>query len=425
MPARRSLAAGLVWLLLISLMLPGGCADRQASTSVPGGAGPEGSAGTSTSGTAADAGVVKVGALYPLSGDLAAQGEDSVRGLRLAVEEVNAGGGIHSLGGAQLVLVEGDSQGDSTVGVAEAERLVRDEGVCALIGTSQSIVALPVSEVAERLEVPFIVSMAAADSITERGLTYTFRLSPKAAWYARDQVRFLADASSLDGLVVKKVALLHEDGSFGEETAASQRKYLDDAGIEVVAEVSYSAEQADLHNEILRIRDSGAQAVLTVTYLSDALLIAQAAQVSRLGLPVFDAAGGMSDRAFIARAGADSEGMLTQLEYCPGAAPGLEKAMAEITDEALGPGAFYAYQAIWVLADALERSASTVPGRLRSALAATSMPAGEHMVLPQSLLTFDSFGQNRGARLFIVQIQNSGAVPLWPGEYRRGVFRQR
>lgn len=367
--------------------------------------------------------MIRVGALFPLSGDLAAQGEDSMKSLRLAVEEVNAAGGIHALGGALLVLVEADSQGDPEIGAGEVQRLVREESVCAVVGALQSTVALPATEAAERLQVPFIVSSAAADAITERGLKYTFRLSPKADWYVRDQVLFLADPASLDGLVVTKVALLHEDGAFGQATAAGQRKYLEGAGIEVVADVSYPAEQADLHNELLQIKAGDAQAVLTATYLSDAILIAEGAQLSRLGLPVLDAAGGVSNPAFIARAGATAQGMLTELEYSPGAsATKLEEAMAAASGQPLSAAALHAYQAVWLLADALERGGSADPQRLRLALATTAMSAGNHMVLPQSVLTFDGAGQNRGAHLFIAQIQEAKLVPLWPEEYRKGTF---
>jgi branched-chain amino acid transport system substrate-binding protein len=436
--ARTASAAGLAWVLLSLSLLSGGCAGGNtlatattaAATSASAASEARSStttttseAGTSSTSTTEDPGVIRVGALFPLTGDLAAQGQASIESLRLAVEEVNASGGIRALGGASLVLVEADSQGDPEVGAGEVRRLVEEEGVCAVVGAIQSTVALRVTEAAESLQVPFILSSAAADEITERGLKYTFRLAAKADWYARDQVRFLADSVFFGGLVVTKVALLHEDGAFGQATAAGQRKYLEEAGIEVVADLSYPADQADLHNEILQIKAGEAQAVLTATYLSDAILIAQGAQLSRLGLPLLDAAGGVSDPAFIARAGAAAQGMLTELEYSPGAsATKLEKAMGAASGRPLTAAGLYAYQAVWLLANALERGGSAETGQLRRALATTAMPAGEHMVLPQSVLTFDGAGQNRGARLFIAQIQDATLVPLWPEEYRKGTF---
>jgi branched-chain amino acid transport system substrate-binding protein len=135
--------------------------------------------------------VIKIGALFPLTGDLAAEGQSALKGMRLAVEEVNEGGGIAALDGALLTLDEADSRGDAGDAQAEVARLVQSEGVTAIAGTGQSTVALEATDAAERLEVPFVVSSGAANEITGRGLAYTFRLCPKADWFARDQVAFL------------------------------------------------------------------------------------------------------------------------------------------------------------------------------------------------------------------------------------------
>ncbi len=194
------------------------------------------------------------------------------------MKDVNAAGGIRSLGGAQLAVVTVDSEGKPDVAVSLAEELVKKDGVSAIIGTYQSTVALPVSQKAEDLKIPLVLSVAAADRITEQGLKFTFRLCAKADWYARDQVAFLSDPTNVGGLVVTKVALMHEDGAFGSATAASQKKYLAEAGIDVVIEQTYPASTADVHEQLLKIKSSGAQAVLTATYLSDSLLIVDAYQ---------------------------------------------------------------------------------------------------------------------------------------------------
>lgn len=342
----------------------------------------------------------------------------------MAAREVNAAGGIHSMNGARLTLAVADTQGRPEVGETELERLVAQENVCAVVGGSQSTVVLPVTEAAERLKVPFVVSTAAADSITERGLKFTFRLCPKAEWYARDQVQFVSDLGVLGGGSITKVALLHEDGIFGRETAASQRDYLARAGIEVVDEVSYSAESADLHTELLRLKLGDAQAVLTATYLDDALLIAKSAAVLRLGLPIVDAGGGTADPEFITRSGGEGEGIFTELEYRSGGyAEQVERNFTAAYSSPLTSSALYSYQAVWLMANALERAGSTEPDRLRLALGTTAMVPEDHMVLAQPILTFDGSGQNRKAQLIVVQVQDSRLVPVWPAEYAAGAPR--
>jgi branched-chain amino acid transport system substrate-binding protein len=377
---------------------------------------PEQSGTTTTSGPL----VIKIGALFPLSGDLADEGQSALKGMRLAIAEVNQDGGIKALGGALLTLAEADSKGDADGAKAEVDRLVKTEGVAAVVGTGQSTVALEATAAAEDLQTPFIVSSGAADEITGRGLAYTFRLCPKADWYARDQVAFLAALQNLVGLDITKVALLHEDGEFGKQTAASQKRYLADAGIQVVTDIEYSPALADFSNQVLTIKQSGAQAILTATLLNDAALIAQAAAVLHANVPIVDAAGGVLDSGFIANAGASAEQMMSVSEFAAGMAPSktLEQ---KVTDSGavLDADLLYGYQAVWLLADALQRAGSTDEPGFRAALASTVL-SGEHLVLPQGLLTFDDTGQNRAARLLVLQVQDGRMVPVWPKEYAQG-----
>jgi branched-chain amino acid transport system substrate-binding protein len=367
--------------------------------------------------TAAGPRVIKIGALFPLTGDLAPEGQSALQGMRLAVAEINQDGGIAALSGALLTLAEADSKGDADGAAAEVTRLVLTEGVSAIVGAGQSTVALDATDAAERLEVPFVVSSGAADEITGRGLAYTFRLCPKADWYARDQVALLESLKDPAGLDITSVALLHENGEFGKQTAESLKSYLAAAGIQVVADIEYPPDQADLHNEVMAVRQSGAQAVLTATFLSDAALIAQAAAVLHLNLPMVDAAGGVLDPGFIADAGGSAEKMMSVAEFAPGIAPSLtlEQKMAA-SGMTLDADMLYGYQAAWVLAGALQRSGSTEGPPLRAALATTAL-YGDHLVLPQDLLTFDGTGQNRGAQLLVMQVQGGRMVTVWPKEF--------
>lgn len=370
--------------------------------------------------------VVRVGAIYPLTGDLAKLGEENKHGLEMAIEEINAAGGIKSLGGAMIELVWGDSQGKPEVGIGEVTRLAEQEKVVAIIGAYQSGVTVPATQEAERLKTPFVVSMAVSDKITERGFEYTFRICPKASWYAKDQVSFLKDLKDLAGLEVKRVALLHEDTDFGESTAAGQKQFLAEAGMEMVAEVKYSASAADLTTEVAKIKASNPDAVLTVTYLNDSILIAQAREALGMqNIPFIDAAGGTVDPEFIKQLGAAAEGWFTEIEYTKYAAGAEElnnRFREKYGSDITGNGA-YAYQAGYVIADALERAASTERDAVRAALAATDMPSGPTMILPTDRLTFGADGQNPSAPLFIVQVQDGELIPVWPGAYAAAPVR--
>jgi branched-chain amino acid transport system substrate-binding protein len=362
---------------------------------------------------------IRVGGLYPLTGDLAKLGAENKNGLQMAVDEINAAGGIKSMDGAQIEIVWGDTQGKPEVGISEVERLVQQEKVVAIIGAYQSAVTTPATQAAERLSTPFIVSMAVSDAITERGFKYTFRVCPKASWYAKDQITFLQDLKDLAGLEIKKVALLHEDTDFGESTAAGQKKYLEEAGMEMVIEVKYPASAADLTTEVSKIKAAEPDAVLTVTYLNDAILIAQAREsLGMTNIPFVDAAGGTVDPEFITRLGTAAEGIFTEIEYTKYAAgaDALNNRYHEKFGEDITGNGAYAYQSGWILADALERAGKAERDAVREALAGTDFK-GERLVLPTDHIFFDEQGQNPNAPLFIVQVQNGELIPVWPGDY--------
>ena len=403
-----TLAISLVTLSIILTACGGTAPQVPAATEAPAASG------------ASTGNVIKVGALYPLTGDLAKLGEENKNGLQLAIDEVNAAGGIKSLGGAKIELVWGDSQGKPEVGISEVTRLVQQDNVVAIIGAYQSGVTVPATQEAERLSTPFIVSMAVSDTITERGFKYTFRICPKASWYAKDQVTFVKDLKDLAGLDIKKVALLHEDTDFGESTAAGQKKYLEEAGIDMALEVKYSASAADLTTEVAKVKAANPDAVLTVTYLNDSVLIARAREaLGMTNIPFIDAAGGTVDPEFIKQLGQTAEGWFTEIEftkYAAGADTLNNAYKAKFGNDITGNGA-YAYQAGWVIADALERAASTDRNAVRDAIAKTDLPSGPKMILPTDHIYFGDDGQNPNAPLFVVQVQNGDLIPVWPAKY--------
>lgn len=363
---------------------------------------------------------IKVAALFPLSGDLRDKGVDSANAVRLAAEEINAAGGITSLGGAKLEVVFADTQGKPEIGARETERLIKEEGVVAVIGTYQSSVTKPASQVAERLETPFIVSISIADIITERGFGYTFRIQPKAKFYARDQVQFLKDLEKIAGYAVSRVALLHENTDFGTSTALAQKSALREHGLEVVADIAYRAEGAtDLDKEVTRVLAAKPDAILTVTYLLDSILIRRALKKSGKAVPMVDTAGGTVSPEYIQILGPLAEGTLTLAEYskfAPGSKALNERYRARFKVDITGDSA-HAYQAVLVLKDALERSGSLDKDGLREALSATDIRQGPQLVLPAERLRFDKSGQNEFARLYVVQIQDGELMPVWPAPY--------
>src|SRR5262245_17374990 len=131
---------------------------------------------------------VTIGVIYPLSGASAQVGVDARHALEIALALINTphdldlplarGAGLPGLGGAKLRLVFADHQADPQKGRAEAERLITQEKVAAIIGTYQSSVAVTVSQICERYQIPFLSADNSSPSLHRRGLKFYFRAAP-------------------------------------------------------------------------------------------------------------------------------------------------------------------------------------------------------------------------------------------------------
>lgn len=360
---------------------------------------------------------VKVGILLPLSGSVAPIGQNNRRGHELAVEEINAAGGIKSLGGAKLVLVDGDTQGNPNVGIQETEKLAR-KGVVAIMGAYQSGVTFPTTQIAEKLQVPYIDPVAIADSITEgRNFKYTFKVSPKASWYARDQFAFIKWVGEKTGKPVKSVVLMYEDTLFGQSTSKGQTKSAEEFGIEILDKIAYPKDTPDMTATISRVKSLAPDALVLVSYISDAVLITKTMKELDVNIPILGTSAGHIDPAYIANLGPLAEYSFTVGEW----SPDLKKPGAADVDQRfqkkfgipMNGHAAETYMATMVLRDALERAGSTDRKKLRDALAATEI-CGEKNLLPYDCIKFDAEGQSPQGRLTLLQVQNGAFVSVWP-----------
>jgi branched-chain amino acid transport system substrate-binding protein len=362
---------------------------------------------------------VKIGILLPLSGPVAPIGQNNRRGHALAVEEINAAGGIKSLGGAKLVMIDGDTQGNPKVGIQETEKLVT-QGVSAILGAYQSNVTFPTTQISEKSGVPYIDPVAIADTITEgRNFKYTFKVAPKASWYARDQLKFIKWVGEKAGKPVKRVVLMYEDTLFGQSTSKGQEAAAKAMGIEVVDKIAYPAETPDMTPTISRIKQIAPDAILLVSYIADAVLITKTMKELGVDLPIMGTSAGHIDPAYIANLGPLAEHSFTVGEWNPDIKKGGAAALAKRFQAKFGlpmnGHAAETYMSTMVLADALERAASADRVKLREALAATSL-CGDKNILPYNCVKFDASGQSPEGQLVMLQVQKGQFVTVWPPE---------
>ncbi|TET89188.1 MAG: hypothetical protein E3J46_03780 [Desulfobacteraceae bacterium] len=146
---------------------------------------------------------IKVGVILPLTGKLARFGEIEQKSFRLAVEEINATGGVN---GNRIDLIIEDTTGRPDVGRSAIEKLILQDKVVVVGGGWSSSVTWAAATVAQQRKVPFLVNTASADKITEQGWKYIFRINPPVSEHPRALASFLRKVAR-----VKTAAILHEN----------------------------------------------------------------------------------------------------------------------------------------------------------------------------------------------------------------------
>ena len=361
---------------------------------------------------------ILIGSLHPLTGGLAGAGNRMDNGARMAVEEINAAGGIASLGGAPLELVSADSTGAADVGASEAERLIGD-GVSAIIGTYQSAVTTNVAAIAERDGVPLVIDVAVADSILDQGYANVFRIQPNATSMGANGAKFL---NELGGGEIKTVAYLHDDTGFGVSVAEAFAAAAGQYGIEVITDIAYAPfSVTDLTTEMAQAAAGSPDVIVITGYYNDGLLAARAAtdlEVDVMAI-VGIAQGAFHTPQFVADFGADSELFFNSNYHFnssdPKVAAVLEKFEATY-GEPMDTEAMLAYQAIYVIADALERAGSSDPADVRAALATTNLT--DHFLAYPGPITFDETGENVNAEPVLMQVIDGAVQQVYPLDLR-------
>lgn len=362
---------------------------------------------------------VRVGALLPLSGPDALDGENQRRAHDLAVDEINAQGGIRSLGGARLRMVYADSQGRPEVGIAETERLIVRERVAAIFGAFHSGVTVSATLVAERNRVPFIVPNALADVITERGLKYTFKTVTKISDFARDSGSFVVEMGRRTRTAPRRVAILYPDIFFGREVARAYRAILPTLGLDLAADVAYPSPATSQVESILRVRAASPDVVYLAGNISDATLTMRQLRETNYWprLAVVAIGGGPSNPLFVQNVGVLGEGLFVVNDWFPnirrpGSREVNERFRARYGVDMTG-NANTTYAAMWIFKDALERAASTDGERLRQALAETDIRSGVPTFM-YDRVKFDEMGQNPYAINVVAQIHQGSLAVVFP-----------
>lgn len=364
---------------------------------------------------------VKIGVVVPLSGPFALGGQNVKRGYDLAVEEINAAGGIKAMGGAQIELVYADNQGKQDVAIGETERLIQQEKVAAIMGSWHSPTTVAGTQAAERNKTPWVVEVASADVILERGFKYVTRVNVKGSWYGAAPVDFLDHAKAALGQKIQRVAIMYTDDDWGRASVGKGTKEaLKAKGYEIVEEIVYPSTTQDVTTYINKVKAARPDAFIVTSFPNDSLLVGRAIEQLGLKVPiVVGVSAGYALPSFITNLQQAAEKWFIVGGWnpdIPGAKPLADKFRAKFSVE-MNEHSALAYQTAVVLKEAIEQAKSDDREKINDALHKFKMEPGPLMVMPYTRIEFDEAGQNPHARELLLQVQGGKLVTVFPDSY--------
>jgi branched-chain amino acid transport system substrate-binding protein len=373
----------------------------------------------------------RVAILHPVSGPLGEAGQACRLGAKMAVEAVNAAGGIKALGGLRLELLFADTQGKPDVARAEAERAIA-QGAQTLIGAFESAGTAAMVPVVQQRRTPLLVDVAVADQITasvaravrdgQQKLQYVYRNFATTSALGRKAVQYFSEIFREGGVAPKRVVLMYGNDAFGQ---LQSRAFLAahraaNPPWEVVDAIPWPEPPADLANEVARARAARPDVIAPLTHPASAQMLLAELHKQRVEVMGVISPGspGLHEGGQIAKLKDDLEYVLTSVPWLnfrdPRTVAVAEDYRKRTGGKGLDAAAGASYDAVSVLADALERARSTEADAIVEALRKTHLAGG--LMQYGGPIVFNEVGDNPNAIPTMVQVLAGKPVAVWPRE---------
>ena len=365
---------------------------------------------------------LKVGVLLPRSGYQAGIGQDCQRGVDITA------GMLKDLGLPSLQIMNADTETNVETARARAEKLI-GEGAQLLVGAFDSGQSSAIAQVAEQKGIPYVINIAAAPPITEQGYKFVFRNFPTAPMILGDAFANQKEIFAATGSAPKTAVFLHVNDTFGTAMkggiGAVMPKF--DMPYKIVETIAYDPAARDLSVEIAKAKATGADAMIVVSRLNDAILLTRELVKQRWSpMAILSMGPGWYEDQYLKTLGKLSDGPLSFVPwYDPNKALSkqLEAALAKAhAGVNLNTNHVYTFEALLIAADSYKRAGSTDPKALADAVRKTNIT---NNVSPGPGIQFDAKGQNdklknsaiqnRGGKLVTVAPKAAAnAKPEWP-----------
>jgi len=376
---------------------------------------------------AADA--VKIGILWPLTGNAAAAGQASKAVIEVALDIINnahpelanlplaATAGLPNMGGAKLDVTFVDHQGNPSTAQQLATRLITQDKVDVLMGAYQSSCTFTATAVAERYGVPFMVGESSALNITSRGFKWVFRATPIATDYARTYMRFFADMKN-QGTKIDSIAVVNENTDYGTSVGDAIEAEAKKTNVPVAIRIPYSASSTDVSAQVLQLKQKQPDVVIFISYTADSILYMKTMKNLDYKPPmVIGDDTGFSDPSFIPAVSDIAQGAMNRSAWDIGKPGSTTYKINEMykakTGRDLDDTSARNMQSFFALADAINRAGSTDPEKIRDALTKTDLKPDQLMMGYQGV-KYDDTGQNVLAATYLIQLHGQQYELVWP-----------
>ncbi len=380
----------------------------------------------------AQAKTFKIGAIHPVTGPLAEPGQACRLGAQMAVEAVNAAGGIKSKGGVKLELIVGDTQTKPENGRVEAERAV-NSGAQLLMGSFDSGSTNAMVSVAQQKRVPFVIDIAAADPITanvaksvkegQQKVQYVYRNFPTGSSFGRKAVQYFTEIFAEAKVTPKRVVLMYCNDLFGQnqsrgflaayKAARPAWTLLED---DVIA---WPEPPSDLSTEVSKVKSLKPDVIAPITRPASAQLLLPEIRKQRLDIlgVVGPGSPGFYEAGQIAILKDDVEYAMVSNPWAnfknPRTLAVAEDYKKRSSGKTFDTNSGYSYDAILVIADVLERAAKLdEPDAIVEAIQKTSFTGG--LMQYAGPVLFNELGDNPNAVTTMTQILGQKPVAVWP-----------
>ena len=353
---------------------------------------------------------IKIGVITSLTGSQAAFGQAHKNGYTIALNELNAKGGVL---GKPIELVYADDQSKPDQAVQGVSKLVDQDHVPLILGAYSSENTRAIVPAVTQKQVPLIMPTATADNVVESGSPWVFRICEGSGAYARTTLDFLRNNGD-----PRTMAIVYENTNFGQANGRAMHDAASAAGITLVAEESYQANSPDYTALLQRVKAKNPEVIYFASYLLDATtLMRQAAQVGVNPKYYTSAGTGFSAAEFPTQdkgAGAYAEYTFSVSQWLPTVkwkgSKEFDEGFTKLTGGHPAYHAMEAYAALLLAASAIARANAAEPAAIRNAIRATDLAE-----TPFGPVRFDARGQNAHPVL-ITQILGGQYRVVWPKE---------